>query len=117
LSQFPKIQTAIPRQRFVIGDYTATILGEVESTDYPGYFFIAAFVPEGKTEPVLYICSEKNLPKDRHNGVARLRVVNQAMSEIMEVDDKWKDLHQFSEQAIKMGAEFLGLQNEQVVPL
>ncbi len=117
MSEFPRIQTAIPKKRFVLGEYSATILGEVESPDFPGYFFIAAFVPEGKNEPVLYICAEKSLPKNRHEGAARLKVINSAMSEVMEVADKWADLQTFATEVIPMGAQLLGLQNEQVVEL
>jgi hypothetical protein len=117
MADFPKITTAIPKKRLVIGEYVVTILGEIESPDFPGYFLIAAFVPEGKSEPVLFLCAEKTLPKERHEGQVRLRVVNQAMSEVLEIDDKWRDLATFSEQAIPIGAQLLGVQNEQVVTL
>jgi len=117
MSDFPKISTAIPKKRYQLGEYSITLLGEVETPDFPGYFYIMAFVPEGKTEPVLYICSEKTPPNLRHEGVARLKVINSAMSEIMDTNDSWKNLDDFAAEAINMGAELLGIQSEQVVPL
>lgn len=117
MSDFPKIQTAIPKQRYQFGEYSISVLGEIESPDPRSYQFIMAFVPEGKSEPVLYICSEKSPPKDRHEGSHRLRVVNQAMSEIMSTGDQWRNLETFSEEALKLGEQLLGLSGEQPVRL
>ncbi len=117
MSQFPKIQTAIPKQRYQFGEYGISVLGEIESADLQAYQYIMAFVPEGKPEPVLYICSEKSLPKDRHEGSHRLRVINQAMSEVMSVGDQWGDLDSFSAEALKLGEQILGLAGEQPVKL
>jgi len=117
MSGFPKIQTAIPKQRYQFGEYVISVLGEIESPDPQSYQFIMAFVPEGKSEPVLYICSEKSLPKDRHEGSHRLRVVNQAMSEIMSTGDQWRNLETFSGEALKLGEQLLGLAGEQPVRL
>ena len=117
MTDFPKIQTAIPRQRYQFGEYSISVLGEIESPDPQTYQFIMAFVPEGKSEPVLYICSEKSPPKDRHEGSHRLRVVNQAMSEIMSTGDQWRNLETFSEEALKLGEQLLGLSGEQPVKL
>ncbi len=113
MSHFPKIQTAIPKQRYQFGEYSISVLGEIESPDPQTYQYIMAFVPEGKSQPVLYICSEKSLPKDRHEGSHRLRVINQAMSEIMSTGDQWRDLDTFSEEALKLGKQLLGLAGEQ----
>jgi len=117
MSDFPKIQTAIPKQRYQFGEYGISVLGEIESSDPRTYQYIMAFVPEGKQEPVLYICSEKSPPKDRHEGSHRLRVINQAMSEIMSTGDQWRDLDTFCGEALKLGEQLLGLAGEQPVKL
>ena len=117
MSTFPKIQRAIPKKRYQMGEYGVTVLGEVESPDIANYHYIMAFVPDGKNEPVLYICSERTLPKDRHEGSHRLRVINTAMSEVMDVNDQWRDLDTFCAEALKIGAQVLSLADEQAVPL
>lgn len=112
-TNFPKINRAIPRKRFQVGEYSVTVLGEVESPDIASYQFIMAFVADGKQEPALYITSEKTPPKDRHEGSHRLRVINSAMSEIMDTADHWKDIDTFTPEAMKLGMQILGLSGEQ----
>lgn len=114
---FPKIQTAIPKKRYQFGEYSVTLLGEIESPDPASYRYIMAFVPDGKSEPVLFVCAEKTRPRDRHEGSHQLRVINQAMSEIMSIDDRWGDLQAFADEALNIGQQVLALSGEQAVPL
>jgi hypothetical protein len=113
----PVIKTAIPRHRYQVGDYAASLLGEIESGDVRQYRYILAFVPMGKREPELYVCAEQVPPEDRADGAYRLRLVSEALSEVLDSDDRWGDLDAFAEQALKLGAQVLGLQREQVVKL
>lgn len=117
MSQFPKITRAIPRQRYQVEDYAVSVLGEIESPDPQAYHLIMAFVPDGKTEPVLYICSEKAPPNKRHDGTHQIRVINHAMSEVMDQADQWKDLDTFAAEALKMGCQLLSLAPEKAVKL
>ena len=50
----PNIGTAIPKRRYQVGDYSATVLGEVETTDPRQYRYILAMVPMGQRTPTLY---------------------------------------------------------------
>jgi len=113
----PVIKTAIPRHRYQVGDYAASLLGEVESGDARVYRYILAFVPMGKREPELYVCVEPAPPRERADGAYRLRVVSEVLSEVVDSDDRWGDLETFAEQALKLGAQALGLQRERVVRL
>ena len=117
MSQFPAINTAIPKKRYQVGDYGVTVLGEIDSSDPVSYQYIMAFVPEGARQPVLYVCSEKALPKDRHAGSHQLRVINSAMSEVVDQGDQWRDLEAFTGQALQLGMQMLGLNNETVATL
>jgi hypothetical protein len=117
LSELPKIATAIPQRRFQYGDYGVTVLGDIESADGRDYQFIAAFVREGESSPRLYVVSERTPPEDRPNGSNRLRVVNAAMDEIMDIDMRWSRLTEFTEQALQTGAQILGLDRETPFPL
>ncbi len=112
MADFPKIQTAIPQHRYRYGDFGVTILGEIESGDDRDYTFLAAFVHEGEAHPRLYIASEKLPPGQRDAGTHALRLINSAMDEVMETGSRWGQLSEFSDQALKMGAQMLGLEQE-----
>ncbi len=113
----PVIKTAIPRHRYQLGDYGASLLGEIESGGPRTYRFILAFVRMGRKEPEFYVCAEPTPPKDRADGAYQLRVVGEAMAEVVDTADRWGDLETFAAQALKLGAQALGLQREQVVQL
>jgi hypothetical protein len=109
---FPRIQTAIPKRRYQYGDYATTVLGEIESGDGRDYCFVAAFVKEGETRPRMYVVSERQPPGERDKGSHALRVINSAMDEVMDVDDRWSRLDDFVDQSLQMGAQMLGLEQE-----
>jgi len=113
----PQIKTAIPRHRYQIGDYGASLLGEIESGDDRAYRYILAFVRMGQREPELYVCCESAPPAERAEGAYRLRVVSESLSEVVDSDDRWGDIETFTGQALRLGAQALGLQREQVVKL
>ena len=79
--------------------------------------FIAAFVREGEGQPRLFIVSERTPPAERVQGSHRLRVINSSMDEVMDVDARWARLDDFSGQALEMGAQLLGLDQETPYPL
>lgn len=108
----PVIKTAIPRRRYQIGDFTASLLAEIESADAHHYRYILAFVQLGHSEPAMYVCAEA-----ADQGQYRLRVINQVMAEAVDTSQRWGDLDAFAEQGLKLGAQALGLQREQVVRL
>ena len=117
MSTFPRIGTAIPQRRYQYGDFGVTILGDIESNDGTEYQFIAAFVKEGEGQPRLFVVSERTPPAERTQGSHRLRVINNSMDEVMDVDARWARLGEFSEQALEMGAQLLGLEQETAYPL
>jgi hypothetical protein len=113
----PNITTAIPKRRYQIGDYAASLLGEIESSDPRRYRYILAMVPAGDRTPTLYVTCEATPPKESSQGNYRLRLINEAMSEVMDTADGWGDLDAFAEQGLKLAAQALGLQREQVIRL
>lgn len=113
----PVIKTAIPKHRYQIGDYSASVLGDIESGDEHQYRYIMALVPMGGAEPTLYVCCEHAPPARAADGRYDIRVVNEAMGEVVDSADHWGDLEIFSEQAIDLAKQILGLRNEQVVKL
>jgi hypothetical protein len=113
----PSIKTAIPKRRYQIGDFSATILGEIESGDARHYRFILAMVAMGDAEPSLYVCCELAPPERSADGRYDVRVVNESMSEILDSGDAWGSLDVFSEMAVDLARQVLGLKNEQTVRL
>lgn len=113
----PLILTAIPKHRYQVGDYGATLLGEIESGDHRAYRYILAFVALGRKEPELYVWAEPTPAAERSAGAYRLRVVSEALSDVVDSGDRWADLEVFAAQALRLGAQALGLQREQVVQL
>ena len=117
MSDLPSIRTAIPQRRYQVGEYVATLLGEVESGDRIEYRYILAFVEEGRGAPSLYVCCELNRPREIDGGGLRMRVVNSSMSELLEASDRWKDPEVFMADGLEVGKRMLGLGSEQVYPL
>ena len=112
MNAFPRIRTAIPLRRYQYGDYAVTLLGEIESADGHAYQFVAAFVQEGESEPQMYVVSELPPPAERVSGGHMLRVVNSVMDEVMDIDERWRRIDEFAEQALQLGAQMLGLEQE-----
>jgi hypothetical protein len=115
VSDFPVIRTAIPKRRYRVGDQNVTVLGEIESGDGIGYRWIMAFVQDGQPRPGFFVCAEKNRPGS--DAAFRLRVVNAAMSEVVEQSDALGDLDAFAEAGLRLGTSALGLGNEPVARL
>jgi hypothetical protein len=111
----PTIDTAIPKRRYQIGDYAATLLGDIQSRDGRRFLHILAFVPMGQREPTLYICAEQ--PTADVCGQYQLRVINEVMNEHIDTSERWGDMETFAEEAVKLGSRLLGLQQEEIVRL
>lgn len=110
----PAIKTAIPKHRYQLSDYSATVLGDIETGDGRRYRWILALVPMGETQPSLYVCCEFGRSAE---GRYDIRVVNETMSEVVDSADHWSDLEAFSEMAVDLSKQVLGMQNEQAMKL
>jgi len=113
----PVIKTAIPKRRYQIGEFGATLLGEIESQSGEGYKYILAFVQSRQVQPCFYVCAEPTPPAEASAGKFRLRVINEVMSEVVDRADRWGDLDHFAEQALKLGVKALGLTSDRIVRL
>jgi hypothetical protein len=114
MSDFPVIRTAIPLHRYQAGDYQATLLGEIESGDRSDYRFILAFIEQGQNEPSFYVCCERNRPPDPPGGAWRMRLVNSAMSEVLDAADEWRNADAFAADALEVAGQALGFAPESV---
>ncbi|WP_058555552.1 hypothetical protein [Thiohalocapsa sp. ML1] len=117
MEQRPAIKTALPKRRYEISDYSATVLGDIDSDDPQPYRWILALVPMGSREPTLYICAQRAAPERAASGAYDLRVVSAALTDVVDTADHWGDLDHFSEQALDLACQVLGLKHEMVVKL
>lgn len=109
----PKIQVAIPQQRYQLGSYQAVVLGEIESGDGHRYRYILALVKSGEAQPGFYVTAEKNPRSRAHEGAYRLRVISEGLNEELGSSDRWGDLDAFASEGLALAAEALGLGGEQ----
>ena len=107
--QAPRISTAIPKQRYQLGDHQAVVLGDIESPDPARYHYILALVRSGESKPGFFVVCEKNPRSRAAEGSHRLRVVSEAFSEEVGSSDEWADVDAFAVQALKLAAQVLGL--------
>jgi hypothetical protein len=114
MSNFPLIRTAIPRRRYRVGEYQANLLADIESGDDKDYQFILAFIEDGGSKPVLYVCAERNPPGERSDGLYRLTIINDVMSDVLSAGNQWRSEDRFAEEGLEIGVKALGLQEEMV---
>jgi len=105
----PRFATALPKRRYQIGDFSAVVLGDVESSDEVAYRYIFALVQDGKDEPSLYVLS---IRQPSPEGEYLLKVVAPNMERDLNTSDAWRDLDHFCEQAISLAQQVMGLKDE-----
>lgn len=113
----PKIQTAIPRRRYRLGEYEAVVLDEIQSSDAVKYRYVLALVREGESRPSAYVTSVKRPRAQAQDGAYALKLITEVFSEEVGASDAWGHLDKFSRDALALAARSLGLGDEQPVPL
>lgn len=103
----PSIRTAIPKRRYQLGDFSITVLGEVESGDDNDYRYVFAMVQDGKSDPSLYLTAAKAGADDY-----TLRLIAPNMERDLDTSPAWRDLDHFCEQGIAVAQQLLGLKDE-----
>lgn len=110
----PNIRTAIPRRRYVIGEFSAVLLGEIESGDPNRYHYIFAAVREGDEHPMMYVISEQARRAERDQGSHKLRVLTGSSEKTLGVSDRWRSEDDFAEEALDIVRKTLMLTDETV---
>lgn len=110
----PNIKTAIPKRRYVIGEFSMVLLGDIESGDPNRYQFIFAAVREGDAQPLMYVICERAQRAQRDQGSHRLRLLTGNTEQELSVSDRWRDEEAFAEQALDVVRKTLMLTDEPV---
>ena len=105
----PRFATAIPKRRYQIGDFSAVILGDVESIDNINYRYIFAMVQDGSNEPSFYVLS---IYRPSTEGDYLLKVIAPNLERELDTSDAWRDLDIFAEQAISLAQQVMGMKDE-----
>jgi hypothetical protein len=103
----PAISTAIPLRRYKFGEFTLTVLGDIESSDEMKYRYILAVIQGEDPEPGLYITAEQGVGKD-----LAMRVMMNDGDEVIGHSDQWRDLDVFADESISIVSRVLGLSDE-----
>lgn len=105
----PRFATAIPKRRYQIGDFSAVVLGNVESSDDITYRYIFAMVQDGSTEPSFYVLA---IHQPSADGDYLLKVLAPNLERELNTSDAWRDLDIFADQAISLAQQVMGLKDE-----
>ena len=106
----PAIRTAIPKRRYRLGEFTLTVLGDVESSDGIDYQYIMAVIQGQDPEPGMYITAER--PDTPGSRELSMRLVMRDGAEIIGSSQQWVSLDMFTGEAIGIVTRILNLSDE-----
>jgi len=103
----PSIATAIPLRRYKYGEFTLTVLGDIDSRDEINYRYILAVVQGGNPEPGLYVTAEQGAGNEM-----AMRVMMRDGDEVIARSDRWRDVDVFVDEAMNIVSRVLSLSDE-----
>ncbi len=112
--QAPKIVTAIPKRRYRLGEFSVTILADIDSSDDAQYRYILAVVRDGESQPGLYLTLEKSAQNEVRESSDDMRLIMQDGSQTIGSSDAWKDIESFTAQALRHVRTVLDLEDEEI---
>ena len=107
----PGIDTAIPKRRYRLGEFSLVVLGEIESSDDRDYRYIMAVVRGEDPEPGIYLTVERSRDPD-HKGY-NMRLVMHDGEDVIGSSEAWHDLDAFTDEAIGIVSRILDLTDEE----
>jgi len=109
----PNFRTAIPKRRYRLGEFTITILGEIDSEEIVEYQYILAVVREGDSQPGMYLTAEKRQAGQKRMSDYEMRLIMQDGTQVVGTSEHWKELEIFAKDALQMVQTILNLQDEE----
>jgi hypothetical protein len=103
----PAIQTAIPLRRYSYGEFTLTVLGEIESGGDTRYAWVMAVSQGQNPEPGIYLTAEQ-VAGSGHD----MRIIMADGEQLIGHSEQWSDLDMFVEEAVKVVSQVLNLSDE-----
>ena len=111
----PHIQSAIPKKRYQYGEFTITLLTDIQSNDPPDYKYLMAAVREGNAQPEVYITCEKII----HDTTTtyQVRVLSDQQEHTISTDNEWGNENAFCKFALDGISQMFELSDEQPTPI
>ncbi len=106
----PGILTAIPQRRYKLGEFTLTVLGDIDSSDGVDYCYIAAVIQGQDPEPGIYITAEQGVQGAA--GKYSMRFIMHNGEEVVGHSDQWGDLDAFVDEVLSVVSRVLSLSDE-----
>ncbi len=106
----PTIQSAIPKNRYQYGEFSVTLLTDVDSGDTTRYLYIVAVLREGSTQPEVYITCEPFTENDKNTY--RVRVLSEHEEHVISIDTQWHDQQRFCDYALQGIQQMFELSDE-----
>jgi hypothetical protein len=106
----PGIRTAIPKHRYRLGEFTVTVLGEIESSDGVSYRYIMAVIHGQDPQPGMYITAEQ--PAGTTGKQLDMRLIMPDGEELIGRDALWWQLDAFTRDGIGIVSRVLNLSDE-----
>lgn len=103
----PVISTAIPLRRYRFGEFSLTVLGDIEAPDEVSYRFIMAVVQGDDPEPGLYVTAEQEAGEDM-----AMRIMMRDGDEVIGHSGLWRELDGFVDESIRIVSQVLNLTDE-----
>jgi len=110
MEEKPAIATAIPRRRYRLGEFTVTVLGDIDSKDGRDYRYIAAVICGQDPEPGLYLTAEAGGPEEK--GGLAMRLIMRDGAEVLDRSERWADLDAFVDETLRIVTRLLKLTDE-----
>ena len=108
----PGIVTAIPKSRYKFGEFTVTVLGDIESNDGIEYRHILAVIRGSDPEPGIYITAEQSLSAQSEEGDYTMRIVMRDGEGVIGASDSWGEREPFVRDALEIVSKILNLSDE-----
>jgi len=106
----PGILTAIPKRRYKLGEFTLTVLGDIDSSDGVDYCYIAAVIQGQDPEPGIYVTAEQAGPGQE--AEYSMRFIMHDGDEVIGRSDQWGDLDAFVDEVLGIVSRVLSLSDE-----
>lgn len=111
----PQIQSAYPKKRYKYGEFLVTLLTDVTSKDSNQYTYLIAIMPEGKTQPEVYITYQA---VSFEGSVSyQIKVISEQDEHIINNDTNHMSESAFCDFALKGIEQMFGLTDETPVVL
>jgi len=111
----PHIQSAYPKKRYKYGEFLVTLLTDVVSKDAQQYTYLIAIMPEGKTQPEVYITYQA--VSSQGDVTYQIKVISEQDEHIINYDANPMSESAFCDFALQGIEQMFGLTDETPVAL